>query len=325
MKARFKELLDRAIAATVAAIEIYNKPDFSYREEAFAVLAINGWELLLKGKWLSDHGNKIASLYVFEERLKADGSKSKKVKIKLTRSGNAFTHSLDYIAKKLIESGAFDVKGWANLEALLEMRDSSIHFYNRSGPFSMRLQEIGAASLKNFVFACKAWFGRDLAEFNFYLMPLSFVALPQNIDALVLNHEEKRFLSFVDGLESGSEGKTSPFAVTVNIDIKFTRSKAKDALGVQVTTNPNAPEVRLTDELIREKYPWDYDRLTKECRKRYKNFKLTNEYHGLRKNLLKDRRFGAVRYLDPGNSKSQKKPFFDPNILVEFDKHYAKK
>lgn len=40
MKARSKELLDRAVAATVASIEIYNKPDFLYREEAFAVLAI---------------------------------------------------------------------------------------------------------------------------------------------------------------------------------------------------------------------------------------------------------------------------------------------
>lgn len=32
MKARSKELLDRAVAATVAAIEIYNKPDFLYRK-----------------------------------------------------------------------------------------------------------------------------------------------------------------------------------------------------------------------------------------------------------------------------------------------------
>ena len=41
MKARAEELLDRAIAATVAAIEMYNKPDFQYLEEAFAVLFAN--------------------------------------------------------------------------------------------------------------------------------------------------------------------------------------------------------------------------------------------------------------------------------------------
>ena len=182
MKARSKELLDRAVAATFAAIEIYNKPDFLYREEAFAVLAINGWELLLKAKWLADHKNKVSTLYVMEPRTKKDGTKSKKLKVKETRSGNPFTHSLDFLAKKLVESKAFDANAWANIQALLELRDSSIHFYNRSGAFPVRLQEIGTASLKNFVAATKAWFGRDMSEFNFYLMPLSFVALPQQTD-----------------------------------------------------------------------------------------------------------------------------------------------
>ena len=47
----------------VAAIEIYNKPGFPYRNESFTILAINGWELLLKAKWLDLHGNKKRSLY----------------------------------------------------------------------------------------------------------------------------------------------------------------------------------------------------------------------------------------------------------------------
>ncbi len=325
MKARSKELLDRAVAATVAAIEIYNKPDFLYREEAFAVLAINGWELLLKAKWLADHGNKVSSLYVKEARKKKDGSKSKMLHVKPTRSGNPFTHSLDFLAKKLVESKAFDEHAWANIQALLEMRDSSIHFYNRSGAFPVRLQEIGTASLKNFVAATKNWFGRDMSEFNFYLMPLSFITLPQQTEGVVLNHEEKKFLAFVESLEPANDDSASPYSVTVNIDIKFTRSKAKDALGVQVTNNPNAPEFRLTEEQIRNRYPWDYDELTSECQKRYAGFKVAKQYHDIRKALLKDKRFGDIRYLDPGNTKSSKKPFFNPNILQELDKHFVKK
>lgn len=325
MKARSKELLDRALAATVAAIEIYNKPDFLYREEAFAVLAINGWELLLKAKWLADHDNKIRSLYVMEPRKKKDGVNSQKNHIKLTRSGNPFTHSLDYLAKKLVESKAFDANAWANIQALTEMRDSSIHFYNRSGAFPVRLQEIGTASLKNFVAASKSWFDRDLSEFNFYLMPLSFIALPQRADAVVLNHEEKRFLAFIESLEPADDDGTSPYSVTVNIDIKFTRSKAKDALGVNVTNNPKATEVRLTEEQIRERNPWDYQRLTAECKKRYTDFKASQKYHNLRKRLLQDKRFGEIRFLDPGNLKSSKKPFFNPSIMQEFDKHYTRK
>lgn len=46
MKSRSKELIDKAIAATVSMIEVYNKPGFQYRAETFCILAINGWELL---------------------------------------------------------------------------------------------------------------------------------------------------------------------------------------------------------------------------------------------------------------------------------------
>jgi hypothetical protein len=73
MKARSKQLVDRAIAATVAAIEIYNKPDFQYRNETFAVLAVNGWELLFKAKWLVDHNNDIrASMSCIRKRRRTE-------------------------------------------------------------------------------------------------------------------------------------------------------------------------------------------------------------------------------------------------------------
>lgn len=41
------ELAHKAVAAAVASIEVYNKPDFYYREETFAILMTNAWELLL--------------------------------------------------------------------------------------------------------------------------------------------------------------------------------------------------------------------------------------------------------------------------------------
>jgi hypothetical protein len=44
-----RRLVGNAIAAMVAAIEIYNKPRFAYRNEVFTILLINAWELALKG------------------------------------------------------------------------------------------------------------------------------------------------------------------------------------------------------------------------------------------------------------------------------------
>jgi len=44
----YRHLLGNAKAAILAAIEIYNKPQFLYRDECFAILLLNAWELLLK-------------------------------------------------------------------------------------------------------------------------------------------------------------------------------------------------------------------------------------------------------------------------------------
>lgn len=309
----------------VAAIEIYNKPGFPYRTESFAILAINGWELLLKSKWLCDHQNRERSLYVRETRENADGTKSRKKYIKRTRSGNPFTHGMDYLAKKLVEENKLDNRAWENIQVLLELRDSAVHFYNQSPAFRVRLQEIGAACAKNFANVVHDWFERELSEFELHLMPLAFVDLPTNMDGYLLNVEEKNFLSFLEGFDNSQDDPDTPYSVTVNIELKFTRSKAKDALTAQLTTDPDAPAVRLTDEQIREKYPWDYQKLTTECSRRYSNFKQDKTYHTIRKGLMSDPRFGKIRYLDPGNTKSPKKPFFNPNILNEIDKHYTKK
>ena len=140
----------------------------------------------------------------------------------------------------------------------------------------------------------------------------------------MLNAREQNYVTFLENLEKPNAAPNSPYSVTVNIEVKFTRSKAKDALSVQVTRDPNAPAVRLTEDQIRDRYPWDYNDLTAECRKRYVDFKTDKKYHKLRKRLEKDERFARIRELDPGNPKSAKKTFFNANILAELDKVYQK-
>ncbi len=303
----------------VAAIEIYNKPGFPYRAESFVILAINSWELLLKAKWLSENDNNVKNLYVYEKR-----GENKKKRIKLTRAGNPMTYNLSYLAKKLIENKKFDVQAWANIQILLEFRDSAIHFYNQSPAFRTRLQEIGAACVKNFDMAVRDWFDRGLSEFELHLMPLAFVDSSSNMEGLLFKAEEDKFINFFKSLDTPQPNSKSPYMIAVNIDLKFIRSNTKNAPGVRVTNDPNAPSVQITEEQVLDQYPWDYSRLTKECRKRYMDFKQDIRYHKIRKNLLKDVRFGKNRFLDPNNTKSAKKPFFNPNILQELDNYYTK-
>ena len=162
----------------VAAVEIYNKPTFPHRVESFAILAINGWELLLKAKWLTAHKNDEKSLYIYERRQKKNGELGKKRFIKTTRSGAAYTYGLGYLAEKLVESKVLDVSAQRNLEVMLELRDCSTHFYNQSTQMNLRLYEIGAACVKNFASATRDWFNRELSAFSLYLMPISFIGVP---------------------------------------------------------------------------------------------------------------------------------------------------
>lgn len=274
MQSRSKMLLDRAIAAMVAAIEIYNKPDFPYRSETFCILAINGWELLLKAKWLKENDNRIQSLYVKQYGTNGDGSKSKRLTIKRSHARIPITHGLNYLAKLLVEQKHLDPIAKDNLDALLELRDTSVHFFHQSGSrLAESLQGIGAASLKNFVLVVKEWFDRDLSGYNFYLMPLSFVDLPRQTEAIVLNREERSFLQYLQHLAERAEGSVTDYIVIANIDVKLTRSKAKGVPEVRVTNDPDATEVRMTEVQIRENYPWDYRELTDRCRKRYPVFK----------------------------------------------------
>ena len=68
MKSRSRALADKSIDAMLAAIEVYNKPTFAYREESFAILAINSWELLLKARLLQLANNRLTVILSYEHR-----------------------------------------------------------------------------------------------------------------------------------------------------------------------------------------------------------------------------------------------------------------
>ena len=324
MKARSQELLEKSVSAMISAIEIYNKPDFKYREETFAILAINSWELLLKAKWLKENNNKIRSLYVYEKIKKKDGSASKIHAIKLTGSKNPFTHSLEHLSTKLHESGVLDGLARQNIDALREIRDSSVHFYNRNTLFAIRLQEVGSACVKNFVQACKDWFEFDLSCYNFYLMPLAFVDTSATASLVTLNKEESNLIQYIAGLD-GANDPNSHYSVSVNVELRFSKSKASDALAVQISNDPNAAKVQLTQEQFKDKYPLNFNDLKARCKKRYSDCLLNQEFHDRRGALIGNQKYTITKILDPDNPKSVKQVWYSEAVFTELDKHYSKK
>lgn len=324
MKARSQELVEKSISAMISAIEVYNKPDFKYREETFSILSINAWELLLKAKWLKDHNNKIRALYVTEKRTRSNGKPYKHAKVKMTASGNPFTHSLDYLAKRMAEKKTLADAAHKNIIALCEIRDSSVHFYNKSNLFAVRLQEVGSASVRNFAKAALLWFDVDFSRYNFYLMPLAFVSNQQPAEVLLLSKEEKNVATFISALEAAND-PNADFSVSVNVSLKFLKSKADDAIKVQVTNDPTSPKVQLTEEHIKDKYPFNHAALTAACRSRYSDFLQNKKYNDLCKPLKADKRYCLVKKLDPDNPRSAKQEWYSQAVFNVLDTHYTQK
>jgi Protein of unknown function (DUF3644) len=161
-----KELAEKSLQAAVAAIEVYNKPNFSYREEAFALLMMNAWELLLKAKWLLNYNDAFESLC--ESETKPNGEKI----LKKNRSGNPITFGVTYLAAKLLEDKHSGLEKGChdNILGLVEIRDNAAHLLNKDLYLGRRILEIGTASLRNYLQLATEWFQMDLSNYNFFLI-----------------------------------------------------------------------------------------------------------------------------------------------------------
>jgi hypothetical protein len=192
-------ILGKSVAACISAIEIYNKPDFKYREETFSILLVNAWELLLKARVLFLNDNKPRSI----QEIGNDGRPIS------NRSGNAKTIDIHKAINVLVTQKELDERCRQNLRLLVEIRDNAVHYVNKSFQFSKRVQEIGTAALKNYVVAIGEWFQLDLSQYNFYLMPMSFFHPFEANSFSITSHDKEiqRLLNYFSKVENSVIGQ----------------------------------------------------------------------------------------------------------------------
>ncbi|MCP1974276.1 DUF3644 domain-containing protein [Bradyrhizobium elkanii] len=325
---RYGYLVDKATQAAVAAIEVYNKPGFLYREETFAILMLNAWELLLKARILKANRNKLRVIEVWEPKVTKTG-KGRRLAPKKNRAGNTMTIGVLPAAKIVREytQGSIDDYAIENISLLMEIRDNAIHFHNVGRGFHKRVQEVGAAALRNFAFAARGWFDYDLSQYQLALMPVAFET-PAGVIQTVFGDDTKGAAGKVEKLLADQEEKfpfdaAKPFNVGVEVELRFVRKANAQAIPIIVDPkDPNAIRVTLTEEDVLKRYPWDYRQLCRAMRK-VPSFKENARFHSLRKPLEDDPRFCRVRLLDPRNNKSSKQRFYNPIIYDEIAKHYV--
>ncbi len=132
----YRKLLGNAKAAMIAAIEIYNKPAFRYRDECVVILLLNAWELILKAT-LSKNGKSI-----FYPKGRKQPYRTLSWQDALSKSGHLFPKNIHQLPVQ------------RNLELLGTYRDNAVHFYNADG-FGVVVYALAQTCIKNF---------RDLLE-----------------------------------------------------------------------------------------------------------------------------------------------------------------
>ena len=251
---------------------------------------------------------------------------------KRNRCGNPITHSIVFLAGKLLEdvNSGLEKSCYDNINALIEIRDNSAHFINKDLYFGRRILEIGTASLKNYVYLATEWFQLDLSRYNFFLMPISFYHGFESVQPasdMFYPEQVKKLLEYLDSLiKEEAECEITPTQnVALCIETRLVKGKKAEAIEFKWTDDPTAPSISLREEDVLKNYPLTYRDLTNALRRRYSNFIENREYHRIRKSIEKENKFCLVRLLNPKNPNSSKQRFFNPNIFKEFDKHYMRR
>ncbi len=319
---RVKDLLDKSVAAAVAGIEIYNKPDFKYREETFSILAVNAWELLLKAKIVAETGN-LDSIIDSEKSAAPDTNPY----------SNPYTIGLEKAMDKLVSMQHLDLRCKANIKLLNEVRNNAVHFINRSASLSECVQGIGTATLRNYVTAINDWFGYTLSQFNFYLMPVSFFGA-QDLQPAYKGPGEQYLKNLLDHVRQ-TEDQFPPdsearYAVTLSVEINIAQSRSPDALEAKWSKSEDAIPMTVKEEdLFRGKYPLTFDDLVQRCRDRYTDFKQDKRFYDLKRALEDPSKHGdrycRIRYLDPLKDQGAAKRLYSTEIFKVLDKNYSRK
>ncbi len=88
------------------------------------------------------------------------------------RSGNHVSINLFKAYDRLVNEYGLKINPIIrkNLEAMTEIRDNSVHFFNKDFNFKKKVHEIGSTNLKNYLNLVRQWFGVSLNEYNIFLI-----------------------------------------------------------------------------------------------------------------------------------------------------------
>lgn len=267
----------------LAAVEVYNKPQMTYRDEVTVMLIVNAWELVLKATLRQKNRS------IFYTKQRGERYRSITIDDALGRVN----------ANKLWPAEVDGPALMANVKALTEYRDRAIHLYNAVGlgaviyPF---LQQ-NILNYRDFVVAK---FKKDLADsMTWRLLPLGAKAPADAVQFMKVDRnatmvsEVEEFINELRHLMDAAQAAGSDMGRVATVyDIHLQSQKKLTSADLVVAVSPTADgqiAIRKTDP--NQTHPYSAtELLTKVNEKRFGR-KLTTRDHqaicwleGLREN-----------------------------------------
>ena len=299
-----------AKAAMLAAVEVYNKTAFAYREEAFCLLIINAWEILLKARILQTSGEDINAI-----RQRRD----------------AHRHQRDELTDDVRTIGLPDALPKAgvpneireNIRGLYQLRNDVQHFGLVEPAFRGEVLRFGTAAVQNMVRALRDWF--DETTEGVYLFPIGFVGDAAAVQAT--SERQRQMLHRLHELATSGTNERNGYHVAAEITLDIRPSGAAGGT-VGITDDPNAPKLQLSDDEWHEMFPATYsDDLIPAVKDRYTDVTINRTFHERMKAVKADSRCTRVRPLNPAKPNGTKQNFFKLDAVFRYhlDQHYKRR
>lgn len=326
-----ESLIENSKSAMIACIELHNKPLFKFRYEVSVILAINGWELLLKA-YIAENNTDV-------KLIRKDGT------------SKPFEECIAFVSSQL---GKDFRPIEENLNKLYEYRCHIIHFYKD------QIETILYSLLhKSVIFYNKflqTYFNIDLAtETNLVLLPIGFKPFATPVDFLskhsTLQESSLAVQAFIKSIinsteklagENIEESILTGYNIAVvnenrikNADIiaGITKSDADSALtivnildNVKVTNEEGVKKINIEEEsLFKTLYTLSFYDLTQEARNLFSDFKQNAKYNRIIQDIKDNPTYHKKRYLDIANKSGVGKDYYTTEVLNELKKHYTLK
>jgi hypothetical protein len=256
------------MSAMLAAIEVYNKPRMTYREEITVITIVNAWELALKATLRSDRQN------IFYAKQRNQRYRSLTLDDALGRVDT----------RKLWPPESDGAAIIANVKSLAEYRDRAIHLYNAPGLGAV-LYPFLQQNVLNFRDFMAAKFKKDLADsITWQLLPLGASAPGESVQFMRVDRsasavtEVQDFLNELRRLMDAAEAAgsdTARVATVYDINLQSVKKLTSADLAVAVSSTAKG-QIVLKKMDPNQTHPYSTKELLAKVNKKRKGRRLTS-------------------------------------------------